>query len=234
MAVILARGGSRAIHRKNLRPFAGYPLLSWVLAAVRRAETIAWTVTVTDDREIAALTRDSGVEALEEPVDLAGDTIGDLPVLRWALRTLRVSTGPVVHLRATSPFVQPEEIDRAVRYLGEHPSLTSLRSVRPAREHPRKMYREAPPLGGAPTLTPYTGRDHAANSPRQTLEPAWAAVGFVDVLRAEVVLGPDGPEGAVIGRWQAPADGRAVDLDTEAHWQEAERLATANGWRPAG
>lgn len=230
---MLARGGSVSIPGKNRRRLSGHPLLEWILRAAQSADTIRRVVVVTDDREIAALTRRLGVRTLPEPEALAGPGVGDLPVLRWALRMLSIETGPVVHLRATSPFVQPEEIDQAVRYLADHPSLTSLRSVRPAREHPRKMYREAPPLGGAPTLTPYTGRAHAANSPRQSLEPVWAAAGFVDVLRAEVVLGPDGPEGTVIGRWVAPPDGRAVDLDTEAHWQEAERLVKAYRWTPA-
>jgi CMP-N-acetylneuraminic acid synthetase len=206
-------------------------LLSWVLGAALRAEHLD-RVVVTDDAEIATLARRHGAATLDEPRALAGDTIGDLPVLCWALGALGLARGPVAHLRATSPFVRPKEIDEAVRWLVEHPALTSLRSVRPAREHPRKMYREAPTYAGARTLTPYTGRRHAANLPRQTLEPVWTPVGFVDVLRAEVVLGRDGPEGAMIGLWEAPDDGRAVDLDTEEQWIAAEQLAHDHGWTP--
>ena len=220
--MILARGGSKGVPRKNLRPFLGRPLLSWVLDAAVAAPSVARVILVTDDAEIAALGR-CPVEVLAEPPALARDDVGDLPVLRWALAALGIRHGPLVHLRATSPLVRPADIDAAVGCLSSHPALTSLRSVRPAAEHPRKMYREAPEIDGIPTLTPYTGPAHAANSPRQTLERVWSAAGYLDVFRAEVVLGPDGPEGAIIGRLAAPL--RAVDIDTAEEWARAEALA---------
>lgn len=230
-AVILARGGSKSLPSKNLRALGRVPLVAWVIRAAGGAECVGQVLVVTDDDDVAEVVERHGALVIAEPPELAADDVGDLPVLCFALGALGMKSGLLVHLRATSPLVRACDIAEVVGLLSDHRELTSVRSVRPAREHPRKMYREAAPLRGVPTLTPYTGAAHAANSPRQGLEPVWAAAGYCDALRAEVVLGPDGPEGLAIGRWEVPAD-RDLDIDTPEDWRVAERLVRRRAWRP--
>lgn len=240
-AMILARAGSKSIVRKNLRHLGPAPLITWILTTVCQCRAIRHAVVVSDDPQIRDIASRKRMTVLAEPDELASDTVGDLPVMRWALRRMGVSSGIIAHLRATSPFVRPADIESAIRMLVDHPTLTAVRSVKRAKEHPRKMYREGPAMDGVPTLTPYTGpAHHGGNMPRQILEPVWLAAGYVDVFRAEVILGPDGPEGAMIGLWETPRPrlgaeeaNHVVDLDTEADWRRAEETVARRQWTPA-
>ena len=58
LALIPARGGSKGIPRKNIRDFAGAPLIAWSIAAALRAESVTRVIVSTDDEEIAAVARE--------------------------------------------------------------------------------------------------------------------------------------------------------------------------------
>ena len=62
LAVIPARGGSKRIPRKNIRPFAGKPMIAWSIEAARDSGCFDRVVVSTDDAEIAAVARDAGAE----------------------------------------------------------------------------------------------------------------------------------------------------------------------------
>jgi len=62
LALIPARGGSKGIPRKNIRDFAGYPLIAWSIAAARQAKAVTRVVVSTDDLEIAEVARQYGAE----------------------------------------------------------------------------------------------------------------------------------------------------------------------------
>jgi len=89
LAIIPARGGSKGIPHKNIRPFSGYPLIAWSIAAARQAKAVTRTLVSTDDEEIAALARQFGAETpFLRPTELAQDNTTDLPVFQHALRWL--------------------------------------------------------------------------------------------------------------------------------------------------
>ncbi|MBC7878969.1 MAG: acylneuraminate cytidylyltransferase family protein, partial [Anaerolineales bacterium] len=74
LALIPARGGSKGIPRKNIRSFAGYPLIAWSIAAAKQSELVTRIVVSTDDEEIAAIAREWGAEApFLRPVELSQD-----------------------------------------------------------------------------------------------------------------------------------------------------------------
>src|SRR5438093_76101 len=85
LAVIPARGGSKGLPGKNVRPLAGLPLLVHSLRLAALCPEISRTVVSTDSAEIAEVARAAGGEVLERPADLAGDETPMLPVLRHAL-----------------------------------------------------------------------------------------------------------------------------------------------------
>ena len=58
LAIIPARGGSKSIPRKNIRDFAGYPLIAYSISAGLSAETISRVIVSTDDEEIATISRE--------------------------------------------------------------------------------------------------------------------------------------------------------------------------------
>ena len=63
LALIPARGGSKGIPRKNVRNFAGYPLIAWSIAAAKQSELVTRVIVSTDDEEIASVAREFGAGA---------------------------------------------------------------------------------------------------------------------------------------------------------------------------
>ena len=89
IAIIPARGGSKRIPRKNIRPFCGRPMISYAIAAAQSAGCFEHIVVSTDDAEIADVARAYGAEVpfLRHPT-LADDHTGTTAVLIDAIRQL--------------------------------------------------------------------------------------------------------------------------------------------------
>ncbi len=149
LALIPARGGSKSIPRKNIRPFAGHPLIAYSIAAGLAAELVTRVIVSTDDEEIAAVARRYGAEApFLRPAELAQDHTPDLPVFQHALEWLAEHEGYqpeiVVQLRPTSPFRRVAHIDQAMYRLLEQPEADSVRTVCVPFQNPFKMWRIGP------------------------------------------------------------------------------------------
>ncbi|MBU4352970.1 MAG: acylneuraminate cytidylyltransferase family protein, partial [Nanoarchaeota archaeon] len=126
LAIIPARGGSKGIPRKNIRPFAGHPLIAYSIAAALQAETVTRVLVSTDDDEIAEIARRFGAGTpFLRPAQLAQDRTTDLPVFQHALVWLAehedYHPDAVVHLHATTPVRPRGCVDNAVHLLLEHP-----------------------------------------------------------------------------------------------------------------
>jgi N-acylneuraminate cytidylyltransferase len=118
LAVVLARGGSKGVPRKNIRPLGGVPLLGHTLAAAKEAsDAIARTVVSTEDAEIAATVRVLGGEVIDRPRSLAEDATKSEPCLTHALAEAERTDGPydaVMLLPPTCPFRTAAHIREAV------------------------------------------------------------------------------------------------------------------------
>ena len=129
VAVIPARGGSKGVPGKNLAPVGGVPLIARAVRAALAAG-IADVRVSTDDAGIAAAARAAGAGVIERPVDLAGDTASSESALLHALDALEadgVRPRVLAFLQATSPFLEPDALARAVRRVldGEADSVLS-------------------------------------------------------------------------------------------------------------
>jgi YrbI family 3-deoxy-D-manno-octulosonate 8-phosphate phosphatase len=129
VAVIPARGGSKGVPGKNVAPVGGVPLVARAVAAALAAGVRDVRVS-TDDAAIAAAARAAGAGVVDRPADLAGDTATSESALLHALDVLAAEgTVPtaLVFLQATSPFIEPEPLARAVRRVldGEADSVLS-------------------------------------------------------------------------------------------------------------
>jgi pseudaminic acid cytidylyltransferase len=111
LCVIPARGGSKRIPRKNIRPFAGLPILAWSIRAARESGLFDRVMVSTDDDEIAAIALDHGAEIpFLRPKELADDHTGTNAVVKQAIqwhgaRDIQVEAACCVY--ATAPFVRP-------------------------------------------------------------------------------------------------------------------------------
>ena len=228
LAIIPARGGSKGIPRKNIRSFAGYPLIAWSIAAAKQSKAVTRIIVSTDDEEIAEAARQWGAETpFLRPPELAQDNTTDLPVFEHALKWLEEVEGyrpdVVVQLRPTSPIRPKNMVDDAVRILLEHADADCVRGVVPAGQNPFKMWRFN---GADKPLNPLLQVDGIAepyNAPRQILPPAYWQTGHIDVIRVETISKKKSLTGDII--YPLIIDPKyTVDIDTLPDWAKYESL----------
>jgi CMP-N-acetylneuraminic acid synthetase len=118
LGVTPARGGSKGIPRKNIKPIFGKPLIEWTIEAARQSKLLDEYVVSTEDEEIGQVAVDCGARVIWRPPELAGDEIPTVKVLRDALDQIQADT--VVLLQPTSPIRDPNLIDRCIeKFLSE-------------------------------------------------------------------------------------------------------------------
>jgi len=112
IAVIPARGGSKRIPRKNIKPFMGQPVIAHSIAAALASSLFDRIIVSTDDEEIAMVARTCGAEVpFMRPAALADDFTGTNAVVSHAIRWLLDHGQPVSHvccIYATAPFVSAD------------------------------------------------------------------------------------------------------------------------------
>ncbi|MDD7970645.1 pseudaminic acid cytidylyltransferase [Roseinatronobacter alkalisoli] len=114
VAIIPARGGSKRIPRKNIRSFAGQPMIAHSIDAARAADVFDAILVSTDDPEIAQVAREYGAEVpFTRPAALSDDHATSIAVIAHAVDWLRAAGRPpqdVCCLYATAPFVRPQDL----------------------------------------------------------------------------------------------------------------------------
>jgi YrbI family 3-deoxy-D-manno-octulosonate 8-phosphate phosphatase len=130
LAVIPARGGSKGIPRKNVRPVGGKPLLAWSIEAARASKRVNRVAVSTDDLEIASVARRFGAEVIERPEAISGDSASSESALLHALDLLKRSEGYepdiLVFLQCTSPLTAPEDIDGVIKAMEREGADTAV------------------------------------------------------------------------------------------------------------
>ena len=219
LCVIPARGGSKRIPRKNIRPFHGRPIIGWSIEVARDSGLFGRIVVSTDDPEIAEIARAAGAEVpFVRPADLATDQAATVPVIAQALAALAVAPDtPVCCLYATAPFLRADDLAEGLRLLqaGASYAMAVTRFDYPIQ---RALRRGAD--GAVAMMDPALMQVRS-----QDLEPAWHDAGQFYWARAATwaaevpVFGP-GAHGVAL-----PSH-RVVDIDTEDDWTRAEALFT--------
>lgn len=134
LAIIPARGGSKGILGKNLRPLMGKPLITYTIEQARQAQRVSRVVVSTDDEEIGRVAAAYGAEVVWRPEALSGDTATSESALVHVLDSLKETEDYepdlVLFLQCTSPLRRPDDIDQALKTLETH-NADSLVSVVP-------------------------------------------------------------------------------------------------------
>lgn len=121
LAVIPARGGSKRIPGKNIKPFAGKPMIGWSIEAARVSGLFDRILVTTDSEEIARIAVDFGAEApFRRPAELADDYAPTIPVIAHAVEWQIAQGGTptqVCCIYATAPFIQAADIRRGLALL---------------------------------------------------------------------------------------------------------------------
>jgi pseudaminic acid cytidylyltransferase len=134
VAVIPARGGSKRIPNKNIKLFAGKPMLAYSIEAAQRAGIFDRILVSTDAEHIAQVAKQFGAEVpFLRPAELADDHTPTAPVVAHALHWLAASGFPADYaccIYATAPFVRPEDVTEGYRLLMAQ-KVSSVFSVTP-------------------------------------------------------------------------------------------------------
>jgi len=224
LAIIPARGGSKGLPGKNIRPLDGVPLIGHTIRAVREADSVTRVLVSTDDEEIASVSRELGAEVpFLRPVELSDDKASGVDVCLHALAFAEDELGfqPdfVVLLQPTSPLRNSVDINAAVGLLRES-GADSVVSVKPVTEYPqwmKKMDREqrVSPLFDELEIT----------SARQDLEKSYLLNGAI-YLSTTASLKKHGSFYGGDTRGYVMPEERSIDIDTLDDFLMAETLVT--------
>ena len=226
LALIPARGGSKSIPRKNIRSFAGHPLIAYSIAAGLAAESVTRLLVSTDDEEIAAIARKYGAETpFLRPAELSQDNTPDLPVFQHALQWLEENEGYrpeiLVQLRPTSPLRRVWHIDQSIYQLLAHPEADAIRTVCEPFQNPFKMWQIDPEGFMQPLI--HTEYQEAYNMPRQLLPAVYWQTGYVDAAWRDTILEKSSMTGERILPLVIPPNDW-IDIDSADDWRRAERM----------
>jgi len=121
IAVIPARGGSKRIPRKNIKPFNGKPMIAWAIKAARASGLFEHVIVSTDDAEIAKIACEWGAEVpFIRSAELSNDFVGTTEVIahatQWAIDQ-KFELESVCCIYATAPFIDIGDIQRGYEEL---------------------------------------------------------------------------------------------------------------------
>lgn len=219
LGVIPARGGSKAVPRKNVREAGGQPLIAWTIAAAQASRHLDRTILSSDDPEIIEVARTHGCEApFVRAASLAGDQTATLDVVLDALERCPGYRWVVV-LQPTSPLRTAGDIDGAIERCVEAGAPACV-SVSPAQESPYWMYR----LDDAGRLVPLLPDSRLVR--RQDLPPVYHLNGAVYVARTDWLARVRAFINDETVGYEMPVD-RSFDVDTERDFRLADALLRA-------
>jgi CMP-N-acetylneuraminic acid synthetase len=226
LGVITARGGSKGLPGKNLRPLAGKPLIAHTIDTARESTAFDRVVLSTDDEAIAAAGRSRGCDVpFMRPPDLARDDTPHLPVLQHAVAWLREHDGyapdAVMILQPTSPLRRAEDIRASIALL-ERSGADSVVSVSEVPAHYNPMRTLRIDANGMASLLVTGEPVRRRINRRQDMPEAWTMNGAIYLFRARVL---DAAEPSLYGDRTAayvmpPAV--SVSIDSLDDWTEAE------------
>ena len=220
LGVITARGGSKGIPDKNIKPLGGKSLIAYTIEAARQSVLLTHCIVSTDSEEIADVARAHGGKVpFLRPADLAADHVPHVPVLQHAIRFMEEQEGRefeyVVILQPTSPFRLPEDIDETLRLLIESGAESAVTLVEVANaDHPVKAKRI---FDGR--VLPYA-MEEPEGARRQDLPTAYRRSGAVYAMRRDTIMTGRLYGENVVGH-VVPRE-RSVDIDEPLDWLKAE------------
>ena len=225
LAIVPARGGSKGVPGKNLRPLAGRTLLDYTAAAARQSGVIDRVVLTTDDAAVADAGRAAGLEVpFLRPAALAQDDTPMLPVLKHAIGAL-ISDGwtpeLVVLLQPTSPLRTPAHVRAAVDLLRS----SGADSVVTVVEVPKHLSPDYVMKIEDGVLRPFLP-EGARISRRQDVRPAYSRDGTVYAFRRDTVERFDSIYGDDCRPLVIDA-AESLSIDTPEDWAAAERILEA-------
>ena len=215
LIIIPARGGSKGIPRKNLRPLNGKPLLSYVIATCKASRHQPDVYVSSEDAEILFLATRHGALTHQRNPALADDRTTLDPVILSAWKEIEelhhVQYDVIITVQPTAPLLSTETLDLAIdRFLKLHTVDCLLSARRVAHLSWKKQ--------GEDYIPNFTKRVN-----RQELEPQYFETGAFFINRRESLLRNNQRVAGNVQVYEIP-DKEAIDIDTAEDWNVCEFL----------
>jgi N-acylneuraminate cytidylyltransferase len=219
IAVVPARGGSKRIPRKNIRPFCGRPILAWPIEIARGSGLFEHVLVSTDDPEIAALAEREGAEApFVRPTELADDFATTADVVAHAADWATAQGWPlaaVCCIYPTAPLLEREDLRRGLEALNDGWDFAF--SATPFESSVFRAFRELPE-GGVEMLFPEHAATRTQDLPRALHDAGQFYWGQPSAwTERRPIFGPRSRP-VLIPPW------RVRDIDDEEDWARAEAI----------
>lgn len=222
VAVIPARGGSKRIPQKNIRPFLGRPILTYSVEAALNSGVFDQVIVSTDSPEVAKIAKEAGAAVpFQRPAKLSNDYCGTTPVVRHAIQWCESNIGKVTGtccIYPTAVFISPKIIMEGWELLqsSSHDMLVTVAEF----DFPVQRALGIDRRGCLTSIDPV-----AFSKRSQDLESRYHDAGQMYWGRGKAFRGLSLSGNAipmVLPRWQVQ------DIDTEEDWQVAELLFRAS------
>lgn len=188
LALIPARGGSKGLPGKNIRPMCGKPMIAWSIEKAKLSKYLDMVLVTTDCQEIASIAKQYGARVpFLRPNELATDRSSTYDAIRHALDFLRVEERQtfdyVVLLEPTSPLREDDDIDRMLEQLSAMSAeFDSIISIGEVEEHPAIVRRVR-----GKNLEPFCP-ELQQTTRRQDNESAYFPYGVAYIAKTNVLL----------------------------------------------
>lgn len=181
-ALILARGGSKGVPKKNIKMLDGKPLISYVIESAFRTSKISNIYVSTDCEEISDISRSYGAKIIKRPIELAKDSSKDIDSFIHALDFMP-NCEEIIHLRATTPIIYPEVLIDGINYYLDNKKLcTSMRSGHETSESVYKFFK----LQDKYFKGLFNMNDEYYNLPRQESIKTFKPNGYIDIVKPSI------------------------------------------------
>ncbi len=222
LAVIPARGGSKRIPRKNIRDFAGKPLIAYSISLALGCELFDRIIVSTDDEEIADISLSLGAEVpFRRPDHLADDFTGTTEVIAHAIRGIAKDEASelsaVCCIYPTAPFIQAEDLSRGLDLL----LADDWQYVFAATSFSSPIFRSfsESPDGGVKMFFPDKFQARSQDLPTALHDAGQFYWGRKDAWLEKKRIFENHSRVVYVPRW------RVQDIDSDEDWQRAEQIA---------
>lgn len=225
LAVVPARGGSKGVPGKNIRPILGKPLMAYTIESGLKSKRITDLVVTTDSEEIRSIAMKYGAQApFLRPAELAGDRALAIPTIQHAVKEMEKLRGYeydyIIMLQPTSPMKTAEDIDHALDKLIAEKADGIISVVNVDNNHPMKMKVFLGEDGKDGKLVDYSPPPYE-NCPRQLLPPVFIVNGALYATKRDVFMNKNSFQGDNCIGFEMPHD-KSINIDTEFDFLLAE------------
>lgn len=222
LGVIPARGGSKGVLRKNIRPLCGQPLVYYAIEACKKSNYLGKFVLSTEDSEIKQIAENLKTTVVDRPVNLALDTTPSLPVIKHAIENVEerhdIIVDAVCIVQPTAPLRNHNDIDKAIELFRDQ-NVDSVVSVTRIPHHYNPAWAFFTDANGF--LERAIKDDAAIATRRQNLPESYIRNGAVYVSSRSTIM----DSSSILGNRTIPyemPEKRSINIDTLDDWLAAE------------